>query len=56
MGPAREQFAPGLRIAFHQKYAVYYLPGRNELIVVRVLHGARDAKAIADRGGFIERP
>jgi hypothetical protein len=28
------------------------LPAGHELIIVRVLHGARDAAAIAEQGGF----
>jgi toxin ParE1/3/4 len=52
IGSPREQFAPGLRVTFHSPYAIYYLPSGPELIIVRVLHGARDATAIADQGGF----
>jgi toxin ParE1/3/4 len=52
IGSRREQFAPGLRVTFHSSYAIYYLPCGRELIIVRVLHGARDAAAIADQGGF----
>ena len=51
-GPAREQFAPGLRVTFEGSYAIYYLASDTEIIQVRVLHGARDATAIAERGGF----
>jgi toxin ParE1/3/4 len=52
MCPPREQFGPNLRVVFHSHYAVYYLPAERELIIVRVLHGARDAVAIAEQGGF----
>jgi toxin ParE1/3/4 len=41
-------------VKFHGAYAIYYTPTASELIIVRVLHGARDAAAIADRGGFVE--
>ena len=51
-GPAREMFAPGLRVTFHGHYAIYYLPQAEELVIVRVLHGARDANALAEQGGF----
>lgn len=51
-GVAREQLGTGLRVIFHHPYAVYYVPGVYEVVVVRVLHGARDAAAIAERGGF----
>ena len=51
--PARDQLAAGLRVAFHGKYAIYYLCHESEVLVVRVLHGARDVAAIAARGGFL---
>ena len=50
--PARNQLAPGLRVTFHGVYAVYYRPLPGAVVIVRVLHGARDATAIADHGGF----
>jgi len=52
-GPSREQLAPGLRAMLHLPYVAYYLTTDHELTVVRVLHGARDAAAIAGEGGFI---
>ena len=52
-GPAREQFAPGLRVTFGSPYAVYYLPQPNALVIVRVIHGARDIAALAERGGLV---
>jgi toxin ParE1/3/4 len=51
-GPQREQFAPGLRVIFHRPYAIYYLPQSDAVVVIRVLHGARDAAALAERGVF----
>jgi len=51
-GPSREDFAPGLRVTFHAPYAIYYLVHAHELIIVRVVHGARDAAAMAARGEF----
>jgi toxin ParE1/3/4 len=45
--------APGLRVTFHRTYAIYYRPDPEEVVIVRVLHGARDVTAIADRGGFL---
>jgi toxin ParE1/3/4 len=53
--PAREHFAPGLRVAFSGNYAIYYVHDENELVIVRVLHGARDAAALAEHGGFVIR-
>ncbi|MGO9931900.1 MAG: type II toxin-antitoxin system RelE/ParE family toxin [Steroidobacteraceae bacterium] len=52
MGSPREQFEAGLRVIFHSPYAIYYLPTERELVIVRVLHSARDAAAVADQGGF----
>jgi toxin ParE1/3/4 len=52
IGSRRERFGPALRVIFHTPYAVYYLPINLELIIVRVLHSARDAAAIAEQGGF----
>ena len=37
---------------FYEKYAVYYLPRPDEIVIVRVLHGSRDIAAIADESGF----
>jgi toxin ParE1/3/4 len=50
--PAREQFGPGLRVTFRDPYAIYYRPLADAVVIIRVLHGARDAAAIASRGGF----
>ena len=55
IGAKRDIFAPGLRVAFHDPYAIYYKPGNDELAIVRVLHGARDTAALADRGGFTQQ-
>jgi toxin ParE1/3/4 len=51
-GAPRFYLAPDLRVIFHQKYAVYYLPRPGEIVIVRVLHGSRDVSAIAEAGGF----
>jgi toxin ParE1/3/4 len=53
-GPARDHLAPRLRVKFHGPYAIYYTPTARELVIIRVLHGARDMAAIAERGGFVE--
>jgi toxin ParE1/3/4 len=50
--PAREQLAPGLRVTLHGAYAIYYRPVADAVVIIRVLHGARDVAALADRGGF----
>jgi toxin ParE1/3/4 len=52
LGSSRENFAAGLRVIFEGNYALYYMATETELVFVRVLHGARDAVAIAERGGF----
>jgi plasmid stabilization system protein ParE len=46
LGPRRDQFLPGLRVHFYRSYAMYYTSTETELIIVRVLHGARDARAL----------
>ncbi|NHI03674.1 hypothetical protein DYY67_2350 [Candidatus Nitrosotalea sp. TS] len=53
IGTTRDQLGTGLRVTFHHPYAIYYQVTKRTLIVVRVLHGARDAAAIAEQGGFI---
>jgi len=52
--PARDQVARSLRVIFHSAYAIYYQPRPDEVVIIRVLHGARDIAAIAERGGFRE--
>ena len=51
-GASRDQLARGLRVLFQGNYALYYVFTETEVILVRVLHGARDAAAIAEQGGF----
>jgi toxin ParE1/3/4 len=51
-GAPRPHLAPDLRVIFHQKYAVYYLPRPGEIVIVRVLHGSRDISSITEAGGF----
>lgn len=40
--PARDDLAAGLRVTRHKRYAIYFLPSEEEIMIVRVLHGARD--------------
>jgi toxin ParE1/3/4 len=54
-GSSRERFAPGLYVIFEGNYGVYYTASETELVLIRVLHSARDAAAIAERGGFAGR-
>ena len=51
-GALRPTLGAGVRVVFHDNYAVYYRPMPTEVVVIRVLHGARDARAVAERGGF----
>jgi toxin ParE1/3/4 len=51
-GSARFQLAEGLRVIIYGAYAVYYLSRDKEILLIRVLHGARDIEAIADQGSF----
>jgi toxin ParE1/3/4 len=51
-GAPRGLLAPGLRAAFAGRHVIYYRAGEDEIVVVRVLHGARDFVALAQRGGF----
>jgi toxin ParE1/3/4 len=51
-GVSREMLAPGLRATFLGNYTIYYLLRTEEVVVVRVLHAARDAAALAGQGGF----
>ncbi len=51
-GVRRDQLARGLRVIVHRAYAIYYLADAVEVVIVRVIHGARDVAALAERGGF----
>jgi toxin ParE1/3/4 len=46
LGPSREELAPGLRAHFHGNYVIYYTFTDTEVIIVHVVHGARDAIAL----------
>jgi toxin ParE1/3/4 len=45
-----------LRVTFEGSYAIYYTYDDHAVLIVRVLHGARDAAAVAERGGFVTKP
>ncbi|MCW5698540.1 MAG: type II toxin-antitoxin system RelE/ParE family toxin [Rhodospirillales bacterium] len=45
LGPRRDTLAPGLRVHFYRDYAIYYRPTETAIVIVRVMHGARDAAA-----------
>jgi toxin ParE1/3/4 len=52
IGAPRPQLGPNLRVIFHRKYAIYYLPVTGGGVIVRVLHGSRDIAALTSQGGF----
>jgi toxin ParE1/3/4 len=52
IGSKRDIFAPDLRALPHGAYVIYYTATPTHLVIVRVLHGARDVQAIGERGGF----
>lgn len=37
---------------FAGSYAIYYMHDDCDIVIIRVLHGARDIAALAERGGF----
>ena len=45
MGRARDELAPGLRSMPFGRYVIFYEPLKDGIVVVRVLHGARDVDA-----------
>lgn len=49
---ARDHLALGLCVTFHGAYAIYFRATDDAVVIVRVLHGARDAAALTARGGF----
>ena len=46
MGRAREELAPGLRSIPEGKYVIFYRALQEGILIVRVLHGSRDARRI----------
>ena len=54
MGRPRPELAPELRSFSIERYVIYYYPQDQGIVLVRVLHSARDIMAIADSGGFTE--
>lgn len=44
--PARDDLAPGLRAARLGRYLIFFLNLPEEVEIVRVLHGARDLRAL----------
>ena len=45
-GVARDWLRPGLRMHPYEKYCVYFRVTDRELVVIRIIHSARDIDAI----------
>ena len=52
-GPPRDHLAVGLRALVHGSYAAYYQFSGQEVVIVRVVHGARDLDALAAGDEFM---
>ena len=54
MGLPRDRLQSGLRVILHHDYAIYYYvdTAGNRLVVLRIIHGARDLQRVIDAGGF----
>ncbi|WP_414712470.1 type II toxin-antitoxin system RelE/ParE family toxin [Sphingobium sp.] len=50
--PSRDHLAADLRALVHGRYAAYYQFSGTDIVIVRVLHGARDLDALAAGDGF----
>lgn len=46
-GVPRDNISPGLRLAVHGNYNIYFRVTSNETIIVRVLHSARDVRRLS---------
>lgn len=49
MGRRREELAPAIRSFPYQRYVIYYRIEPDALVIVRVLHGARDVESGIER-------
>lgn len=45
-GADRSALAPGIRVTFCRKYAIYYTHSRENVTILRVVHGAQDVAAL----------
>ncbi|MBL8265643.1 type II toxin-antitoxin system RelE/ParE family toxin, partial [Steroidobacter sp.] len=52
MGSLRNALGESMRALVYRSHVAYYLQRADEVIIVRVLHGARDVQAIKEEGGF----
>ncbi len=46
IGAPRDNLAPGLRVCPYQSYCVYYVHDDDTVTIVRVVHSARDVRAM----------
>ena len=46
MGAPRDQITPGLRAVPYKTYVIYYVADDRAVTIVRVVHGARDVRAL----------
>ncbi len=46
VGSIRDQIAPGMRALPYKNYVIYYVFTDTDVTVVRVVHGARDVRAL----------
>jgi toxin ParE1/3/4 len=53
-GAPRPRLGRELRVVFHQPYSIYYRPLPDSVVVMRIVHGARDVTAIVKSGGFTD--
>ena len=48
--PARSELGEHLRSCAHGHYTIFFQPGKERVLIVRVLHGARDVTRILGSG------
>jgi plasmid stabilization system protein ParE len=46
LGVPRDNVGPGLRLAVHGRYNIYFRVTASETIIIRVLHSARDVRRL----------
>ncbi len=44
--PPRSELGRGMRVCVHGRYLIFSKPVGNDLLIVRILHGARNLKGI----------
>lgn len=46
--PERAELGPGIRMAVHRDYLIFYREAAANVVVVRILHGARDYRFLVE--------